>query len=150
MSDEKKRVDEDWKRRAQIEKEQDAAKVGDRTPAPEPGAAPAAAATKPGKPSKPSPQFAQLVESLASQALMFMGAAPDPMTGERFQDLNQAQAMIDLLSMLEEKTEGNRSKEEDGMLKQVLDEIRMHFVRLSSPQSPLGKGGPMMGNRPQA
>ena len=70
-----KKVDEDWKRRAQVEKEQDAAKVGEAK-------AGAAGAAAPNKDAKPSPQFAGLVESLASQALMFMGAMRDPMTGQ--------------------------------------------------------------------
>jgi hypothetical protein len=146
MSDEIriKKVDEDWKRRAQQEKELDAQKVGDASAA---GAAPGSPAPKQGK---PSPLFANLVESLASQALMFMGAVRDPMTGQAHQDLNQAQAMIDMLQMLEEKTKGNLFAEEAEMLKQVLDEVRMHFVRLSSPPAPRGPRGPMMGNTPRA
>jgi hypothetical protein len=149
MSDEKK-VDEDWKRRAQQEREQDSIKVGDKTPEPEP-AAPGAKAgpppKKPSRPSKPGADFLSLVESLASQALMFMGAVRDPMTGQTHQDLGQAQAMIDLLEMLEDKTQGNLSKEEGEALRQILDEIRMHYVRLSSPPPPPGPRGPMMGNR---
>ena len=127
MNEEKKKVDEDWKRRAQLEREQDAAKF---SPKPDAGSAPAQG-PKPG--GKPSAQFAGLVESLASQALMFMGAVRDPMTGEAQTDLRQAQAMVDMLAMLEEKTKGNLVKEEEEMLKQVLSEVRMHFVRLSNP-----------------
>jgi hypothetical protein len=134
MSD--KRVDEDWKRRAQAEKEADALKVGE---------AKAAAGPKPA--GKPNPHFAGLVESLASQALMFMGAVRDPMTGAVHQDLNQAQAMIEILQALAEKTKGNLVKEEEEMLKQVLDEVKLHFVRLSSPPAPRGPG--MMGNKPR-
>jgi hypothetical protein len=135
-----KRVDEDWKRRAQAEKELDAMKVGS-------GPAPAAGA--PGAPPKPDarthPLFGGLVESLASQALMFMGAMRDPMTGQAHQDFQQAQAMIEMLGMLDEKTKGNLSKEESEMLKQVLDEVRMHFVRITQPPPP--PKGPMMGNK---
>jgi hypothetical protein len=140
-----KRVDEDWKKRAQVEKEQDALKVGDRPPA----AATAGAAPAPGRAAaaRPSPHFASLVESLASQALMFMGAVRDPLTGQTHQDLHQAQTMIEILQMLEEKTRGNLARDEEEMLRQVLDEVRMHFVRLSSPPQPRG---PMMGNRPRA
>lgn len=138
-----KRVDEDWKRRAQLEKEQDALKVGDRPPA----AAAAGAAPAPGRAApRANPHFANLVESLASQALMFMGAVRDPLTGQTHQDLHQAQTMIEILQMLEEKTRGNLAREEEEMLRQVLDEVRMHFVRISSPPQPRG---PMMGNRPR-
>jgi hypothetical protein len=133
-----KRVDEDWKRRAQAEKEVDAAK-----------AAPPAAAAPGGGPkteARPHPMFGGLVESLASQALLFMGAMRDPM-GQVHQDLQQAQTMIEMLGMIDEKTKGNLSKEESEMLKQVLDEVRMHFVRLTSPPPPPNPKGPMMGNK---
>jgi hypothetical protein len=131
-----KRVDEDWKRRAQAEKELDAVK-----------AAPASPAVPGGKPEvKPNPLFGGLVESLASQALLFMGAMRDPMGGPPQQDLQQSQTMIDMLAMLEEKTKGNLSKEEAEMIKQVLSEVRMHFVRITEPPPPNPKG-PMMGNR---
>ena len=134
-----KRVDEDWKRRAQAEKEVDAAKA-----APPPAAAPGGGG--PRAEARPHPMFGGLVESLASQALLFMGAMRDPM-GQVHQDLQQAQAMIEMLGMLDEKTKGNLSKDESDMLKQVLDEVRMHFVRLTSPPPPPNPKGPMMGNK---
>jgi hypothetical protein len=146
MSDEipKKKVDEDWKKRAAVEREQDAVKGGFVKPAPAPGEAPAADEPK------TNPHFPGLIESLASQALMFMGAMRDPVTGQAMQDLRQAQAMIELLGMLEEKTKGNLSKEEAAMLKQVLDEVRVHYVRVASPPPPpRGPRGPMMGNAPR-
>ena len=144
-----KRVDEDWKKRAQAEKQLDAVKAAPPPPAAAaaPGAAPAAAGA-PRADLRPHPLFGSLVESLASQALMFMGAMRDPMTGAAHQDLPQAQTMIEMLGMLEEKTRGNLAKEEADMIKQVLDEVRMHFVRLTSPPPPPPKG-PMMGNRPR-
>jgi len=132
-----KRVDEDWKRRAQAEKEVDAAKAA--PPPPAAGGGPKAEA-------RPHPMFGGLVESLASQALLFMGAMRDPM-GQVHQDLQQAQTMIEMLGMIDEKTKGNLSKEESDMLKQVLDEVRMHFVRLTSPPPPPNPKGPMMGNK---
>ena len=140
-----KRVDEDWKKRAQAEKELDAAKF---TPPPAAPAVPGAAPLPPRADLKPNPLFAGLVESLASQALMFMGAMRDPMTGQAHQDFQQSQTMIEMLAMLEEKTKGNLAKEEVDMLKQVLDEVRMHFVRLTTPPPPNPKG-PMMGNKPR-
>jgi hypothetical protein len=140
MSDEIriKKVDEDWKKRAQQEKELDAQKVGDR---PTPGAEGTPAKAEP----KPHPLFPSLVESLASQALMFMGAMRDPMTGASHADPRQAQTMIEMLQMLEAKTQGNLAKEELEMFKQVMNEIRMTFVQLTQPQAP--RGGPK-GPRP--
>ena len=139
MSEAGKRVDEDWKRRAQAEKEVDAAKAAPPAPA---GAAPGAG---PKADARPHPMFGGLVESLASQALLYMGAMRDPM-GQVHQDLQQAQTMIEMLGMIEEKTKGNLAKEESEMLKQVLDEVRMHFVRITQPPPPNPKG-PMMGNK---
>ena len=138
MSEGGKRVDEDWKRRAQAEKEVDAAKAAPPAAAAAPGAGPRPDA-------RPHPMFGGLVESLASQALLYMGAMRDPM-GQVHQDLQQAQTMIEMLGMIEEKTKGNLSKEESEMLKQVLDEVRMHFVRITQPPPPPPKG-PMMGNK---
>jgi hypothetical protein len=125
-----KRVDEDWKRRAQAEKELDVAKAAP------PPAAGAAAGAGPKADARPHPMFGSLIESLASQALLFMGAMRDPMTGQTHQDLHQAQTMIEMLGMIEEKTKGNLAKEEAEMLKQVLDEVRMHFVRITTPPPP--------------
>ncbi len=129
-NDEKKKVDEDWKKAAQLDKEQDAAKFE-----PKPEATDGSAPVDP-KAGKPSPQFVGLIESLASQALMFMGAVRDPMGGEPQTDLRQAQAMIDMLTMVEEKTKGNLVAEEAEMVKQVLNEVRTHFIRASSPPPP--------------
>jgi len=140
MSDGGKRVDEDWKRRAQAEKEVDAQKVAGAPAAAAPGAVPRADV-------KANPMFRGLIESLASQALLYMGAMRDPMTGQAHQDLNQAQTMIDMLGMVEEKTKGNLAKEEAEMLKEVLDEVRMHFVRITQPPPPPNPKGPMMGNK---
>jgi hypothetical protein len=137
-----KRVDEDWKRRAQVEKELDAVKVN-----PPPAAAPGAPGAALKADIKPHPLFGGLVESLASQALLFMGAMRDPVTGQAHQDLQQSQAMIEMLAMLEEKTKGNLAKEEAEMIKQVLDEVRMHFVRITEPPPPPSPKGPMMGNK---
>src|SRR6185436_6371979 len=138
MSEGGKRVDEDWKRRAQAEKEVDAAKAAPPAAAAAPGAGPRPDA-------RPHPMFGGLVESLASQALLYMGAMRDPM-GQVHQDLQQAQTMIEMLGMIEEKTKGNLSKEEADMLKQVLDEVRMHLVRITPPPPPNPKG-PVMRNK---
>ena len=135
-----KRVDEDWKRRAQAEKELDAQKAGGVP-------APAAAPSAPRADVRAHPLFRGLIESLASQALLYMGAMRDPMTGQSHQDLPQAQTMIDMLGMIEEKTKGNLAKEEADMLKEVLDEVRMHYVRITQPPPPPNPKGPMMGNR---
>lgn len=65
-----------------------------------------------------------LVVMLASQASLLMGGAP----GEDGPDLEGARAFIDLLEMLQEKTRGNRTPDEDRLLQEVLYQLRMAFV----------------------
>jgi len=143
---EQKKIDEDWKRRAQMEKLQDAAKVGDIPPQ-------AGGRPRGEKMHRPAPgrhgeaDFLTLVEQLASQALLFMGAVRDPLTGQVQEDPEQAQMAIDLLGVLEEKTRGNLTPEEQAALRQILDDVRMTFVRLQSPGPP---PGPTMGKRPRS
>jgi hypothetical protein len=80
--------------------------------------------------------FLAFVLSLAQTAAVHFGDIPDPVsgaTGER--NLPAAQQMIDILSLLEEKTRGNLTAEERQLLEQVLFELRMRFVEASKPQS---------------
>ena len=56
---------------------------------------------------------------------------PDPASGEkRAPNLEQAGHVIEVMSMLEQKTKGNLSSEERQFLEQVLYELRMRFVAL--------------------
>jgi Domain of unknown function (DUF1844) len=69
---------------------------------------------------------------LYSEALVHLGQVPDPMTGQPQPDIEQAQFTIDLLSMLKDKTEGNRTAEETTVLDEILANLRMAYVRTSS------------------
>jgi uncharacterized protein DUF1844 len=75
--------------------------------------------------------FSSFVIGLASQAFVFLGAVPDPQTGATRKDLPQAKAMIDILSMLGEKTAGNLDEHEARMMEEMLYELRMHYVKES-------------------
>jgi hypothetical protein len=73
--------------------------------------------------------FTAFVVSLASTAAIHFGDLPDPITGERSPvNLEGAAQMIEILSMLDQKTRGNLSAEERQVLEQVLYELRMRFV----------------------
>jgi hypothetical protein len=73
--------------------------------------------------------FVAFVISMASNAAVHFGDAPDPDTGEpRPPNLDLAAQTIELLAMLEEKTRGNLSAEERQLLDQVLYELRMRYV----------------------
>jgi Domain of unknown function (DUF1844) len=76
----------------------------------------------------------------ASSALMSLGAVAEPGTGERRVDLGQAQAAIDVLLMLREKTQGNRSEDESRLLEDILYDLQMRFVRAA--RGPAQSGAP--------
>ena len=80
---------------------------------------------------EPQPQlsFTAFVLSLASTAAIHFGDLPDPVSGERNEvNLEGAMQMIEILSLMEVKTRGNLTPEENDMLGQVLYELRMRFV----------------------
>jgi hypothetical protein len=73
------------------------------------------------------------VLSLASSAAIHFGDLPDPNSGERAElNLEGAAQMIEILSLLEQKTRGNLTAQESEVLGQVLYELRMRFVQATS------------------
>ena len=115
-------IDRDWKAAAQAEKERLAEQEqaqAEREPGQRPGELPPA-------------DFRALVGTLASQAIMGLGAFGDSKTGRVVIDLGTARFSIDLLGVLEEKTKGNISQEEAKELEQTLAELRARFVHISN------------------
>lgn len=76
----------------------------------------------------PEINFATFVISLCSSALIHLGIAPDPITGEQQKDLAIAKQTIDMLAMLQEKTRGNLTEEEAQLLESMLYDLRMRYV----------------------
>jgi hypothetical protein len=72
--------------------------------------------------------LAGLFVMLASSAAMALGEVPDPLTGQVHRDLDQAADIIDLLILLREKTEGNRSPEETQILDEILYDLQIRYV----------------------
>jgi hypothetical protein len=84
---------------------------------------------------EPQPQlsFTAFVLSLASTAAIHFGDLPDPVSGERaVSNLEGATQMIEILALLEQKTRGNLTAEEREVLNQVLYELRMRLVEVTS------------------
>lgn len=108
-----KKVDQSWKEEVQREKK-------DPGPEPAPPETPAGIS------------FTHFLTSLSYQALIHLGEAPHPETQERDFNLDAAQETIDLLSLLEKKTQGNRTPEEDKLLKSLLTQLQMKFVERSA------------------
>ena len=79
----------------------------------------------------PEPTLIVHVFHLASQVGMALGETENPVTGTKSTDLRAARFLIDTLAMLEEKTRGNRTPEEEEYVAGVLTNLRMAFVRKS-------------------
>ncbi len=80
----------------------------------------------------PPVEFTTFVLSLSHSALMHLGEAPDPDTGGVVQkNLPLARQTIDLIAMLEEKTKGNLTGDEERLLAQILFDLRMRYVEKS-------------------
>ncbi|UCD89304.1 MAG: DUF1844 domain-containing protein [Desulfobacterales bacterium] len=77
----------------------------------------------------PEINFATFIFSLNSSVLMQLGVIEDPVTGEKAKNLPLAKQTIDILGMIEEKTKGNLTEDEAAMLKNILYELRMLYVR---------------------
>jgi hypothetical protein len=66
--------------------------------------------------------------SYYTQGLVLLGEVPNPYTNKKEEDIEAARHTIDILSMLEQKTRNNLSKEEQQLLESVLYELRMKFM----------------------
>jgi Domain of unknown function (DUF1844) len=73
--------------------------------------------------------LADLFMMLATEAVVALGDAPDPATGQPERALPHAAEMIDILLLLRAKTEGNRSPEETQVLEDVLYDLQLRYVR---------------------
>jgi hypothetical protein len=77
----------------------------------------------------PKINFATFIFSLNSSVLLQLGLIDDPATGKKTKNLPLAKQTIDILGMLEDKTRGNLTKDEETMLKNILYDLRMIYVK---------------------
>jgi hypothetical protein len=116
-------VDEDWKQEAQKEKEilaaQEQAEKKEKQK------------EKVSRGPLPEGNFAALISMLTTQALFALGLLQVKGQEERKPDLELAKYNIDMLQILEEKTKGNLSKEEEIVLANTLNELRMGYVKVA-------------------
>ena len=73
--------------------------------------------------------FSSFVEGLYLEAMLYLGALPDPRTGEVIEDLEVARYKIDILEMVLKKTEGNLTPDEKKQLDETLYQLRTLFVQ---------------------
>ncbi|MCP4370051.1 MAG: DUF1844 domain-containing protein [Deltaproteobacteria bacterium] len=81
------------------------------------------------EPELPEINFPTFIISLNASALVNLGAIEDPASGTKVKNLTLAKQTIDILSMLEEKTRGNLSEEEEKILKNILYDLRIIYVK---------------------
>ncbi|MCU0539074.1 MAG: DUF1844 domain-containing protein [Desulfobacterales bacterium] len=102
-------------------------------PRAEPAEQPAqeAPAAREREPQAPLPEinFPTFVASLNASALVHLGVIEDPVSGKAEKNLPMAKQTIDILSMLQQKTSGNLSADEEGMLKSILYDLRILYVK---------------------
>jgi hypothetical protein len=95
---------------------------------------PAAAAKPAEKPPRPKSasgmDFMSFVASLATNALAALGALPEARARGIPPNPEMAREYIEILAMLEEKTHGNLTREEEASLKRMVSELRLHYVEL--------------------
>jgi hypothetical protein len=72
--------------------------------------------------------FGTLLLMFGTAAMVHLGAAPDPVSGETKVDLVQAKQMIDLLDVLKVKTAGNLTAGESAMLDDLLFDLHMRYL----------------------
>lgn len=82
-------------------------------------------------PSDQAIDFYTFCLSLGSSAFVHLGDARSP-EGETAPDLALARQTIDILGMLQEKTKGNLTPEEDKFLDALLVDLRLRYVAKSS------------------
>jgi hypothetical protein len=115
MAEEKKLIiDEDWKEEAQKEKEALAKALEEEK--------------QKGRPLPGPPNFMMLVSGLATQALMGLGEMENPFTGKRERNLEEARFHIDMIEILEQKTQGNLTEAEARAMESLLYDLRLRFV----------------------
>jgi Domain of unknown function (DUF1844) len=76
--------------------------------------------------------FLNFLMSIASNAASALGMMEHPVTHQRDVDLELGKHWIDVLGMLQNKTQGNLSQQEKQMLESLLADLRMQYVSLSN------------------
>jgi hypothetical protein len=72
---------------------------------------------------------------LGSSALVALGEAPEPGLGQGRANPQEAAALVDLLVLLREKTEGHRTPEENEVLGELIYDLQVRYINLTKPRS---------------
>ena len=77
----------------------------------------------------PEVTFPTFIMSLNTSVLFHLGELPDPETGQRVVNVDLARHAIDTLVVLEQKTKGNLDDEESELIKNILYDVKIRFVK---------------------
>jgi len=77
----------------------------------------------------PPINFTNFILSLSTSAFFHFGDFPDPATGSTQKNLSAAKQTIDMLDMINEKTKGNLNEQENNLIKGVLYELKLRYVK---------------------
>jgi hypothetical protein len=116
-------IDEDWKAEAEKEKEILAAQEEDEKKKKQD--------EKQTRGPLPEGNFAALISMLTTQALFALGLIQIKGQEDKEPDLEMAKYHIDILETIQEKTKGNLTKEEETVLANTLNDLRMGYVKIS-------------------
>jgi Domain of unknown function (DUF1844) len=94
----------------------------------EPAAAPQPAQAEQPKPSR---GFQMLVNFVAQNAAMLLGAYPDPRTGQAMLDLEGARELIDMLDALRDASRGNLASDDERLLLDVLGSLKLSYMEMT-------------------
>jgi len=135
MSDEEKKlfIDEGWKAQVQREKEAAAQKHADEAASQSQAKAAESVEGTAGAGEEleelPEASFSAFLAGFVPQALYALGLIQQQEGQEQvYVDLGQAKYIIDMLEMLQEKTQGNLSEEEATELNQSVSELKRVFA----------------------
>jgi hypothetical protein len=77
----------------------------------------------------PAVTFSAFIMSLNTSILFHLGELTDPISGRTVVDFDLARNAIDTLVMLEQKTKGNLSRDEEELLKSIVYDSKIRFVK---------------------
>jgi hypothetical protein len=80
----------------------------------------------------PEIDFMNLVFSFSTSALIQLGEIQDPMTQQVAKNLPLAKQTIDIIGMLNEKTKGNLTKDEEKVMENILYDLKLRYVKAAS------------------
>ena len=98
----------------------------------EPEAAARAETEPPQRQALPQASISFLCSTLATQAFIALGLVPHPITKQTESNLDHARHFIDMLDVIQNKTQGNLDSDEMKQLDALLFDLRMQFVEASS------------------